>query len=162
MAALMVLDRSLEPKPEPFRMQPDVEIVIDFGEYLKFVQSLPTGHSFLYFTVDELHQAVEAHNELAPIKSFYTDTALAVCKELFFAESYAAGATAIRHGFCDVVDQKGVKYDTETADALKLICDKRGFTLPDRISAPNMKHWAYACTLLQDVRKGPTKWVEKI
>lgn len=70
-------------------MQPDVEIVIDFGEYLKFVQSLPTGHSFLYFTVDELHQAVEAHNELALIKSFYTDTALAVCKELFFAESYA-------------------------------------------------------------------------
>ena len=65
----MVLDRSLEPKPEPFRMQPDVEIVIDFGEYLKFVQSLPTGHSFLYFTVDELHQAVEAHNELALIKS---------------------------------------------------------------------------------------------
>ena len=42
LAALMVMDRELEPVPEPFRMQPDVELIVNFEEYLKFAQSLPS------------------------------------------------------------------------------------------------------------------------
>lgn len=162
LAALVVMDRNLELIPEPFRMQPDVEVIVDFGEYLKFVQSLPTGHPFLYFKVEEIQQAIEVHNELALLKSFYTDMALAVCKELSFAENNGTGATVIRHNFYDVKEQKNIKFTDETGNVLRLISEERGFPIPPRISSVNIPHWAYACKLLQDVRNSPTKWVEKI
>ena len=80
LAALMVMDRELEPVPEPFRMQPDVELIVNFEEYLKFAQSLPSDSTLLYFPTERLRQSVAARNEEALVKSFYIDMAMAVCK----------------------------------------------------------------------------------
>lgn len=162
LAALMVLDRDLEPVPEPFRMQPDVEVVVNFEEYLKFVQSLPSDATFLYFPTDKLHKSIEARNEQSLIKSFYIDVALAVCKELFFAEYYGRGATVIRHEFYDCHNTKGISVMPDTQVLLLHILSEKGFTLPNAISNTNFRHWDYACKLLQDASKEPTRWVEKM
>lgn len=162
LAALVVLDRDLEPVPEPFRMQPDVEVIVNFDEYLKFVQSLPMDSAFLYFPMDKLHQSIEARNEQSLIKSFYIDVALAVCKELFFAEYYGKGATVIRHEFYDCHDTKGISIMPNTEVLLLHILSEKGFPLPGVISRSNVRHWNYACKLLQDASKEPTRWVEKM
>lgn len=162
LAALMVLNRELEPIPEPFRMQPDVEVVVNFEEYLKFVQSLPSNAQLLYFPIDKLHQSIESHNEQSLIKSFYIDVALAVCKELFFAEYYGKGATVIRHEFYGCQESKGISVMPDIPLLLMHILSEKGFPLPNVISPTNSRHWSYACKLVQDASKEPTRWVEKI
>lgn len=161
LAALMVLDRDLEPVPEPFRMQPDVEIFVNFEEYRKFVQSLPSDDMHLYFPVDKIHKSMDAHNEQALIKSFYIDMALAVCKELFFAEYNGKGATVLRHEFYNCNETKSISVTSDTVLLLSHILSEKGFPLPSAISAKNARHWGYACKLLQDAANGPTQWVEK-
>lgn len=162
-AALMVLDRTLEPTPEPFRRQPDVTLSVNFEEYKKFISTLPADSNFLYFPTSQLQTAIAANSTAALIKSFYVDTALAVCKELFFAEApmRPCGATVIRHSFSDCEVTKSVTVTDQTIQVLKLLLSKKGFSLPSNISPVNQVHWHYACKLLQDAMDGPTKWVEK-
>lgn len=162
LAALMVLDRNLEPVPEPFRMQSDVEIVINFEEYLKFIQSLPPDRTFLYFPTDRLCKSIVAQNEKSLVKSFYIDMALSVCKELFFAECAGMGATVIRHEFYNCCATKNVTILPDTVLLLRHILSEKGFPLPTPISQKNTRHWEYACKLLQDASKEPTRWVEKL
>ena len=162
LAALMVMDRELEPVPEPFRMQPDVELIVNFEEYLKFAQSLPSDSTLLYFPTERLRQSVAARNEEALVKSFYIDMAMAVCKELFFAEYNGKSATVIRHEFCECRAEKSVTVTTDTVLLLSHILSAKGFGLPGTISPRNMQHWNYACKLLQDASKEPTRWVEKL
>lgn len=161
LAALMVLDRKLEPVPEPFRMQPGVMLVINFEEYLKFVASLPAGCDLLYFHTADLQKSVETRSDVSVLKSFYIDVALAVCKELFFAEYHGKGATSIRHDFYDCTDEKEIVVSQDTVLLLQHILQDKGFTLPSVISVQNIQHWNYACKLLQDASKSPTRWVEK-
>lgn len=161
LAALMVLDRNLEPVPEPFRMQPDVELVVNFEEYLKFVQSLPGDCTFLYFPTDKLQKSIETRAEQSLLKAFYIDMALAVCKELFFAEYGGKGATIIRHEFYDCQSFKHIDVHPDTALLLTHILQSKNFVMPTTIRADNVKHWEYACRLLQDATAGPTRWVEK-
>lgn len=162
LAALMVLDINLEPMPEPFRMQPGVHLVVNFEEYIKFVQGLPTGRSLLYFPVDKLQKLIEAHAEQSMLKAFYIDMSLAVCKELFFAEYNGRGATVIRHEFYNCHMAKHIPVQPDIPSLLTRILQGRGFVLPHEISARNATHWKYACKLLQDASKAPTRWVEKI
>lgn len=160
LAALMVLDRSLEPIPEPFRMQPDIEFIVCFDEYVRFLRTLPTGTPLLYFPTDKLQRFVETRDEQSLTKAFYIDTALAVCKELFFAEQYGKGAAVIRHGFYGCHDTKSIVVEDNTVLALCHILKEKGFPLSSDISSANARHWRYACKLVQDASKAPTRWVE--
>lgn len=161
LAALMVLDPSLEPTPEPFRMQPDVTVVINLTEYIRFVQSLPSGSRYLRAPTDTIQSAIAANDTTRLLKSFYLDMALAEGKELYFAEREHRGATRIRHTLDTDTPYKNVRVSEKAEIALRRVLKDKGFELPTPISAMNKTHWDYACKLAQDVLDGPTKWVEK-
>jgi len=100
-------------------------------------------------------------DEVAVLKSFYVDMALAVCKELFFAEAYSKGATKIRHTFRDCVVSKEIYADAASATLLHNLAAGKHYPLPENFSQCNQKHWAYACKLIKDASGTPTRWVEK-
>lgn len=162
LAAILVLDMELEPLPEPFRMQSDVALTVNFEEYVKFIGTLPDGTHILHSKSDRLKAAVVANDESALLKSFYVDMARAVGKELFYAERYGLGATVIRHGFYGQYPNKDIPSYGASEEILRTILQERGFQLPTTISAQNARHWKYACKLLYDASKDPTRWVEKM
>lgn len=162
LAALMVLDRNLEPVPEPFRMQPEVELVINFDEYLKFIESLSSNCQLLYFTADALHKAINTRNDQSLLRAFYVDMALAVSKELFFAEYTGKGSTVIRHEFYYCQEVRHPRASPETEGLLRQVLTDRGFGLPPVISMRNRRHWLYACDLLQSASETPVRWVKKL
>ena len=160
LAALMVLDRGLEPTPEPFRMQGDVWVHVDYSQYLAFIRSLPEESQLLYNPTVVLKEAMEHRNDTALLKAFYTDMACAVGKELFFAEAKHKPATHIRHSFGSCTATKHVVVTETAVRALQSILYTHGFSVSVP-SAANLKDWSYACKLLQEALNGPTRWVEK-
>lgn len=159
LAALMVLNRSLEKVPEPFRMQPDLYLDVCFDEYVRFIRILP-DMDLLYLPTRQLKSFVEGRANAQLLKAFYIDMALAVGKELFFSEYSHRGATTIRHHFKTRAPQKQLGISSTTVLLLHKILGDKGFVLPATISARNQHHWQYACKLLQDAANGATPWVE--
>jgi hypothetical protein len=162
LAALMVLDTEIGMEPEPFRMQPNLQISIDFEEYLKFVRALPPHRHILNSETYRIQEALAIQNERILLKSFYADMALAVCKELFFAEGARKEATEIRHTFCDLAPSKSITVDAGTPILLTSICEIKKYYIALPISVGNRSHWEYACKLLQDVTDGPTRWIPQL
>lgn len=158
LASIFVLDKELEPVPEPFRLQPDVLFVVSFEHYRKFVKNIPESRNILHYATSVLHQRMEEGNETALLKAFYTDMALAVCKELHYAEEYRAGASCIRHAFPTLLAEKRIHVTGEIPAILSMLAQKKGFPLPGTFRNQNQKHWDYACRLLQDASSHPTKW----
>lgn len=160
LAALMVLDPTLEPVPEPFRMQPAVWMYVDYEQYLAFIRSLPENTHLLYNPTAALKAAMERRDTAALLKAFYIDMACAVGKELSFAEAEHRRATHIRHTLGNTTAHKEVVVTSTTVLTLQQILLSAKFPIGVP-SASNMGDWAYACKLLQDASSGPTFWVEE-
>ena len=159
LASVLVLQYDLEPKeyPEPFRMQPSVELVLPFSEYIKFVRSLPRKTEWLYYKTDALQSAGDA----SLLRAFYYDVALAVGKELYFAEYYHRPATVIRHCFdlsCNQQKQVVVTQSAQKTFWLNMMTKQYSFD--HNVMSENSQHLAYALKLIQDAQNGPTMWVE--
>lgn len=161
LAAVMVLLPELEPVPEPFRLNPDLLVLVDFGEYIRLIRSLPGDEPYLYTQLSRLRGYVQSNNELKLLKSFYVDMALAVGKELHFAESCSKQPTVIRHTFHGCNATKYVPLQEQTEQTLRYLLSERGFPVPEHLSASSLPSWTYACKLVQDAMGGTTKWVEK-
>lgn len=158
LATLLVMDASLEPRPAPIRLQPEVTVVINFEEYLRFVQLLPAGSAFLNSSIEKMQQCIRAHEERSLLKAFYVDMALAVGKELYFAETFHKGATVIRHEFYSCRTIKKIASDPDGAFLLGYLLKTKGFPLPAIVSEVNRLHWDYACMLIQEASKLPSRW----
>lgn len=139
-AALMCMDsnHSMEPFPETFRCQPTLELVLPFSEYQKFLTSVPSGMPMLFRSPADALKS--------PLKSYYGDMTMAVCKEIYFAEKFHSGCTVIRHQF-DVVSGNCPSFDPRDFSApLQTVLEKRNYPVP-YISQRNKAQWDYACLL---------------
>ena len=160
LAALMVLDKSLEPVPEPFRMQPDVLLLVSFDEYKRFIESLRPDDNVLYYETYKLQRAVCNDNERGLLKAFYVDMALSVGKELSFASMLDRDATNIRHTFAEEAPLRNIDVTQAASKNLRSLLYVRGFDIFTKLSLRNNAHWDYACKLIQAAMDGPTKWVQ--
>lgn len=105
LATVLILDKILEPTPEPFRGQPDVHFVIDFNEYIKFIRTeLGTEHDWLYTPtavllhhIRELDQRNSESARKYLFKAFLQDMAFAVMKEVYISDALGKRATVITH-----------------------------------------------------------------
>lgn len=105
LATVLILDKRLEPQPEPFRCQPSVHFIVSFEEYIKFVRSeLGTGYDWLATPTRELLSLIweldQNNSESARRKlftAFLKDMAFAVMKEVCIAEALGKSATNITH-----------------------------------------------------------------
>lgn len=165
LASVLVLDKQLEPVPDPFRLQPDMLFVVSFDTYLRFIALTPERYNVLNSPIHTLHAVLDRfekhHNRqdgLLLLKSFYIDMAYAVCKELHYAEERDVDATYIRHAFNGPCIPKRVVITEQTASALSYAVSQRGFPLPSSLRTGNVGHWNYACKLYQDASALPTRW----
>lgn len=156
LASLLVLEAGLERIPEPFRMQPRIRIEIGFQEYVDFIYMLPEESSLLYSTTSKLRGA----KPMELLKSFYTDVALGVGKELYFAERAKKPATVIRHTIKGCRTPWEVKVSNQADPLLRSMLEAKGFALERSMSSTNSVHWAYACKLISGCLGLPQKWVE--
>lgn len=161
LAALLVLDRTLEPCPEPFRMQPSLTLSVSFDEYCKFVRTLPDTPQYLFNPLPKLWEKLERGEVLPLVKAFYTDMAGAVGKELFYAEYAQRPATTIRHTFDDVHLVPPPEIDPKWDKVLRHLLGRKNYTLPAQVSMCNQHHWQYALRLLSGAATTPCFWVDK-
>lgn len=175
LATVLILDKRLEPQPEPFRGQPSVHFVVSFEEYIKFVRTeLGLGYDWLYTPTSTLLKYVrelDQHNSELARKSLFTaflrDMAFAVMKEVCISESLGKRATKITHS--TLLSQKVLgpeDYSTYFANVKNHVepvlfgyLSRNGYTVRS-ISGPNMSHYEYAISLLFLADK-PFYWSSK-
>lgn len=163
LATVLILDKRLEPQPEPFRCQPKVHFVISFEEYVKFIRNdLDSGYNWLYTSTKVLLENIReldqqntesARQEL--FTAFLRDMAFAVMKELCIAEALGKGATRISHTTSlskTVLDHQDYsRYFANVKSHIEpVIIDylsRNDYSLR-RVSGPNRYLYEYAITLM--------------
>lgn len=87
MASVLILNRSLEEYPEPYRGNNDITLSVSFGEYLKFIDRYLEITDYLSTSTLLLKSKLELDDRAFLVRSFYQDVACAIAKELFFSRA---------------------------------------------------------------------------
>ena len=150
LASVLILDKdhTLEPVPEPFRGQPTLRIVVPFNAYKEFLSMLPKEFNMLSMKID-------MSSESKLLKSFYTDMAFAVCKELYFAAYTNKQCTYIEHAFSEKHPQYTKPIQNQNVKLLCTLLARRGFPLATQIAPANKFRWVYACRLFESSLEVP-------
>lgn len=150
MAAVLSLDSDhlLEPYPQPFRLQPDLTLLIPYDEYLTFLRTTENIDGYLY------RPAKEAL--LSPVRSYYMDMARAVAKECYYASRTAGQPTRIRHWFKGASGTCAIR-SVDYSDGFNAYMEQRGFGFSTGY-APIRGEWEYASQLAGCSRKQVPTW----
>lgn len=143
--------------PEPYRMQPSVNFVIPFETYIAFLQKyLGETDVFLFKTEDikECLNNIEIYRHRL-FRMFQKDVAIAMLKEVYFAESYGKCASNITHLVRDAKlevsrkDLQGVADNITKLEQYSIlkILKQRGYDLHLPVSERNIDLYNYAMTL---------------
>lgn len=140
LAAILSVDANhvLEPIPQPFRLQSNLTVVVQYKDYIEFLKSSDAVDEFLYLPRVE---ALEA-----PHTAFLMDIARAVAKECYFAVRDEMAPTRIRHVFNDIDATACSVPWRNFSDAFNSYMDRLGFMIPSTNSLI-AEEWAYACSL---------------
>lgn len=102
LASILYTNRQIERLPEPFRGQPHVTLLVDFEDYIRFVTSALGRVGYLYTSASELTTLTSMYrreqSETTRMKlwsAFLKDMAMALLKEVWWAERLGKGATTI-------------------------------------------------------------------
>lgn len=106
LASVLVLDRSMETCPEPYRGHNDTEIVVSFDVYKEFINKYLSVTDYLATDTVKLLSYLKTCREEELCRCFYKDVAIAVAKEIWYTDIGGA-PTKITH----VID--GACYNTE-------------------------------------------------
>jgi hypothetical protein len=169
MTTLFLTDKTLEPIPEPIRMQPSVRLIVSFSEYIDFCRTWLQGKDKDYLSTPTaaIRKFLEEDNEAELIKCFYKDMAIAIGKELHYAEKYKKPRTAFYHTIdnptkwltvgeiCTTVDQ----YTPVGISFLYPYLAARQFHLPATVQTENFFMWSYMIVLGWFGRCLPCKWI---
>lgn len=173
LAAMLVVNRELEEVAEAFRLQPKVNFVISFENYLQFIDEELNCGNYLSLPITTLkkHVVNYKNNKSATSgaflrRAFFKDVSMGIMKELFFAERERKGSSLISHvieGMEDVGEEfvktlcKECITEDMKRDLIKRISNKRyPISLP--ISEKNMFAFEYALVLDYCANVGKTSW----
>jgi hypothetical protein len=166
MATLFLTDRKMEIRPEPIRMQPSIQLVVGFSEYVDFCRVYLYQRDYLVTSTQEIKAYLDNEDMPALLRCFYKDMAVAVAKELFFAEGYRKGATQFRHTLGTQAIRISKREILETYDQysivagafLKQYMGSKGFPFPPSVSSENKFMYAYAMLLGWHGVVLPSRW----
>lgn len=154
-ASLVLLDRSLEKYPEPFRCQGDkVLFILSFKEYIEYLKK----YSYLYENRETIHQLITMYrpgqNDAIITKKLFSifmrDVSRAISKEIYFAEWQNRPCTYIIHEATgmlmasDDIDSFCSGISTTIHRQIFDELSEKGYKLSFPISERNMKFWKYA------------------
>lgn len=161
LATLLLLEKELEPTPEPFRCQPNISFSVDFQEYIAFCTNFLGRENLLATPSKKIHQLLREFrrgSEEAKFglwSAFLKDMSFAVMKELYWAESLGKGASCIVHTIqnCSSVLSEA-DMNLYFANVRELVLPKiltrfscKDYAYPAQISPKNVKYFKYAVAL---------------
>lgn len=166
LATLLLLDKSLEPIPEPFRCQKNLCCIVEFEEYCKFLDRYLANVDYLATPTYLLKQYLRDGSEIQLRKAFYKDMAYAVCKELHYAERKHTVATRIIHTLrkdslvttANTLDREYLDVCNDTVYRIYQKMDELDFALPARFHSENFALWQYANLLYHHGTSFPVAW----
>lgn len=173
LASLLVVNRELEEEAEEFRLQPRVNFIVDFDNYLKFIDKELNVGDYLSVPMIVLKKHVENYQTKKSIPSygvlkraFFMDMSLAIMKELHFAERHGKTVSCITHNiqgtrsYSDVLinalyEGQAKKHSEE--ELLKRISKKR-YPIQLPVLEANEFALRYAVLLQFSADSGKTDW----
>lgn len=176
LAAILVAIRELEEYPEEFRLQKDVNFIVTFKNYMKFIDKELNVGNYLSLPVNVLKKQIrnyqtnsQSERELSFVKrAFFFDMALAVCKELYFAEKVDRPVSNITHNMDDTIVYTDSDIENLYSENFVKLKDaelklrnrisKKGYPLPRLISSANELSFKYAILLEDSAISGNTNW----
>lgn len=95
LAPLLVCEKELEESPLTFRGQPNVNLIIDLDEYIRFILDTPEAESYLfscdnfntYGVVQDYKNMGDAKYKRNITRAMYLDIAAAIFKEIWYCEN---------------------------------------------------------------------------
>lgn len=155
LAPLLVLDKEMEPIPDPFRMQKNVAFIVSFSEYVKFIDYSLGRVDYLATPTRLLKSYRAKHDNDSLYAAYLRDIAFSVAKELHYAETYKKEAAMIVHekyGAEEIpyTDIERMFKDTHalTENRLRSYMSSHNFPLPISFRDCNQSYWQYANVLL--------------
>lgn len=119
----------------PYKLQPDLKIVIDFDEYKRFVEMLVNSNiSVSDMGMSHYNTAVETGDDLLFIKLFLYDTSCVLFRELSLALKYGMDCTLyeIRYKECDS--------DRTCTDLVDFVRERLGEDVCNNALSSNLMH----------------------
>lgn len=164
LAPLYILNKELEETPDPFRLQGDkITFIVPYNEYKRFVSRCLREVDYLATPTKDLLSYYKSGNEDELYSSYLRDMAVAICKELHYAESCGKDGTLYRHKSdgeivrdCEYLHKVTVESDKKTQ--LRAYMSEHGFPLPMYFREKNHKLWEYANTLYYSSYYGRGEW----
>lgn len=156
MAPILVLNKSLEVYPEPFRGQRDIVLLVSFGAYKKFINNYLEITDYLSTETVLLRSKLFTDDHQFLVKAFYKDVACAIAKELYYSKQDGL-ATRIVHKIdgCHVYAKNYVDVYTEAfrpnlqraKNDLVSLAKKAGYYYSPVALVNNAWLWNYASLL---------------
>lgn len=153
LACLLDLQSSLEPLPEPFRMQSNAILKLPFAVYTCYISSMKTDSELTL--VDGLHVRRVLADADSPklYQYFLKDIAFAILKELCFAERFHEKATTIipTSDLEHKVNMQTVEtiYNSCESEGIEMVrlFNEFGYVLSPKISNLNLQNYKIAVML---------------
>ena len=153
LAPLFLLDRSFEEKPDPFRLQGDkVMFVIPYNEYKLFIDKCLGEVDYLATPTKLLKEYLNTRDEIQLYRSYMREVAIAIGKELFYAEEANKSASHYQHRSDGSLtytreDIYGIYKYIDTEKVFRGYMESHDFKLPKYFKSENQDLWFYANVL---------------
>lgn len=164
LAPLYVLRKDLEETPDPFRLQGNkITFVVPFLEYQRFVKTNLRSADYLATPTKDLLMYIKTGDTVKLYASYLKDMAVAICKELHYAEAYNSDATHYMHKsdgdtYYDQEFMHKVTLQSNLQEQLRQYMSTHGFPLPKTFKSDNHPLWEYANTLYYFSYYGYNEW----
>ena len=164
LAPLYILDKELEIEPDPFRLQGDkINFTVPFSAYKMFVSRCLRNADYLATPTKELLNYSRLDDNVKLYASYLKDMAIAICKELHYAEKYLKDGTHYKHksNGSQLFDRKfihEVYLITDLEDSLRYYMASKDYPLPRDFREKNQELWEYANTLYYFSYNGCNQW----
>lgn len=173
LASILVVNRELEEEAEEFRLQPKVNFIVNFNDYLKFIDKELNIGDYLSLPMIilkkqvKLYQTEKSKTAYEFLKrAFFKDMSMAILKELHFAERYRKTVSVISHNITGTMSYKDALitkiYETQARekseeDLIQKI-DKKNYPIAFPVSESNQFALQYAVVLEFYSSLGKTDW----
>lgn len=166
LAPLFVLDKEMEPYPDPFRLQGHVVMKVNYSDYVDFCKTALDKVDYLATPTATLKSYILHKDTSSLYSAFVKDMAIAISKEIHYAEAQAKAGTRYIH-FCygveeytqDKIDSLFEQVGFQVGNILRQYMASKGFAIPNVISRYNVKQWQYAVVMYLYGSNGCNPWM---
>lgn len=153
LASLLIVDKSLEEYPEPYRACDDISIVVTLDNYLSFIRNYLDIDNYMATDTMLLRFWLQEKDDMSLKKAYYKDMAYAIMKELWYSDSPTAiyheidKTPTLGYNYLDILSNSFLKeYNAEQKNLLAGM-KQRGYVYTPAKLVKHQKQLTYATAL---------------